>query len=230
MKRCTIVVPDAGPFNSLWVADRLDLLLRLDMRIVVLDAVYDELTSDPDNYPKDYAVKELIDSNQPPFVVELTEKGQSEREKVLRGGKRSRNAGDVAITEFMTADDGLSKYIGPTEPVLVLFEDADIPTVRFIRKPPNLHLLSTVGLLRGLEKVGVIQSAEDVISEMTHPTKPDRITKGRKFVDLPNGIDDPATIGSSWLPYQSQPTVCQKCHKAPCVCTQARGRILGMGA
>lgn len=46
MKRCTLVVPDAGPFNSLWVAGRLDLLIALDMKIVVVDAVYDEVTRD----------------------------------------------------------------------------------------------------------------------------------------------------------------------------------------
>ncbi len=46
MKRCTVIIPDAGPFNSLWVADRLGLLLTLDMRLVVVDAVYDELTGD----------------------------------------------------------------------------------------------------------------------------------------------------------------------------------------
>lgn len=46
MKRCTLIIPDAGPFNSLWVADQLSLLLTLDMRLVVVDAVYDELTSD----------------------------------------------------------------------------------------------------------------------------------------------------------------------------------------
>jgi hypothetical protein len=45
VKRCTVIIPDAGPFNSLWVADRLDLLLALDMRLVVVDAVYDELTA-----------------------------------------------------------------------------------------------------------------------------------------------------------------------------------------
>ena len=61
MKRCTVIIPDAGPFNSLWVADRLDLLLALDMRLVVVDAVYDELTSDL-SYPKDRAVKAFIDS------------------------------------------------------------------------------------------------------------------------------------------------------------------------
>lgn len=29
MKRCTIILPDAGPINSLWVADQLDLLLKV---------------------------------------------------------------------------------------------------------------------------------------------------------------------------------------------------------
>jgi hypothetical protein len=61
MKKCTIVLPDAGPINSLWVADRLVLLLELDMKIVVVDAVYDELTSDP-AYLKDREVKSFIDS------------------------------------------------------------------------------------------------------------------------------------------------------------------------
>lgn len=51
-KRCTLVIPDAGPFNSLWVANELPLLLKLDMPIVVVDAVYDELTRDPANFPK----------------------------------------------------------------------------------------------------------------------------------------------------------------------------------
>ena len=217
MKRCTIVIPDAGPFNSLWVADRLDLLLRLDMRIVVLDAIYDELTSDPTNYPKDYAVKQLIDTHMPPFVVESTEKGRHERNRVSNGGKRSNNAGDVAIADFMTADDGLSMYIAQSDPVLVLFEDADIPTVRFIRKPPNLHLLSTVGLLRGLEAVGIVSSATDIINEMIHPSKPDRQYKGRKFTDLPSGTDDPAIIESTWVPEFGN-SICEKCEANPCIC------------
>lgn len=33
---------------------------------------------------------------------------------------------------------------------------------------------TTMGLLRGLEDVGVIASADNVIDEMLHPTKPGR--------------------------------------------------------
>jgi hypothetical protein len=197
LKRCTLIIPDAGPFNSLWVADRLDLLLALDMRLVVVDAVYDELTSDP-SYPKDRAVKALIDNNQPPFIIETTDIGKGEREKRRTGQKLKNNAGEIAIADFMSSDDGLRKYVSASEPVAILFEDAK---VRVINKPPNLHLLSSVGLLRGLERVGVIPSADDIIYEMTHPSKPDRRPADKRaLTDLPDGTDDPADIGSTWVP------------------------------
>lgn len=197
MKRCSVIIPDAGPFNSLWVADRLELLLALDMRLVVVDAVYDELTSDL-SYPKDRAVKAFIDANQPPFVIAKTEVGEQEREKRRAGRKLRRNAGELAIVDFMSSDDGLRHYVDLGDPVIILFEDAGI---RVFNKPPHLHLLSTVGLLRGLERVGVISSADDIVHEMTHPSKPDRRPGDRRvFTDLPDGVNDPAAIGSKWEP------------------------------
>lgn len=197
MKRCTLVVADAGPFNSLWVAGRLDLLLSLDMRVVVVDAVYDELTSDP-AYLKDREVKAFIDSNKPPFIVEPTDIGQMEREKRAQGLKLKRNAGELAMVDFMTSDNGLPTYTAVGDPVVVLFEDAG---VRVINKPPNLHVLSTVGMLHGLERVGVIASARTIVHEMTHPTLPGRKPgDARMFTDLPDGIDEPASVGSSWVP------------------------------
>lgn len=197
MKRCTVIIPDAGPFNSLWVADRLDLLLALDMRLVVVDAVYDELTSDT-SYPKDRDVKAFIDGHKPPFVIEKTDIGSEARAKREAGGRPKKNAGELAIVDFMTSDDGMPRYVATGEPVAILFEDAG---VRVFNKPPNLHLLSTVGMLRGLERVGVIESADEIIHEMTHPSKPDRRpSNARVFTDLPEGVDEPATIGSSWVP------------------------------
>ncbi|WAP69593.1 hypothetical protein [Jiella pelagia] len=197
MKRCTLIMADAGPFNSLWVAGRLELLLALDMRVVVVDAVYDELTSDP-AYLKDREVKAIIDGNQPPFIVEPTDIGRMEREKRARGAKLKRNAGELAMVDFMTSDDGLPSYTAVGDPVAILFEDAG---VRVINKPPNLHVFSTIGMLHGLERVGVIESAEEIVREMTHPTLPGRKpSDARKFTDLPDGIDEPAALGSSWVP------------------------------
>jgi hypothetical protein len=167
VKRCTVIIPDAGPFVSLWVADQLHLLLELAMPLVVVDAVYDELTSDV-SYPKDRAVKAFIDGNQPPFTVATTDTGQLEREKRRTGRKLKDNAGEIAIVDFMSSEDGLRKYLRQGDPVAILFEDTD---VRIINKPPHLHLLSTVGMLRGLERVGVIASADAIIHAMTHPSE-----------------------------------------------------------
>lgn len=198
MKRCTVIVPDSGPFNSLWVADRLGLLLALDMQIVVIDAVFEEMTRDPVNWPKDADVKAFVERHRPPFVIEATEIGQEQRERRLAGKKPRKHAGELAITEFMLSDDGLRKYLQPGQPVVLLFEDTG---VRVINKPPNLHLLSTVGMLRGLERVGAIESADAVIHEMTHPSKPNRRRQdARVFTELPDGIDEPAAIGSTWEP------------------------------
>ena len=125
------------------------LLLTLDMRIVVIDAVFDEMTVDPVTWPKDADVKAFVETHQPPFVIEATEIGQEQRENRLAGTKPRKHAGELAITEFILSDDGLRKYVQPGEPVVLLFEDA---SVRVINKPPNLYPLSTVGVLRGLDR------------------------------------------------------------------------------
>jgi hypothetical protein len=162
------------------------------MRLVVVDAVDDELTSDS-SYPKDRDVKAFIDGNQPPFVIDNTDIGYETRAKRKAGGRPKKNAGELAIVDFMTSDDSLSRYLSTGEPVAILFEDAG---VRIFNKPSNLHLLSTVGMLRGLERVGIIDSADKIIHEMTHPSKPDRRpSRARAFTDLPEGIDEPAGSG-----------------------------------
>lgn len=197
MKRCVLVLPDAGPINSLWVADRLDLLLEIDMKIVVVDAVYDELTSDL-SYLKDREVKAFIDGNMPPFVIEPTDIGRAEREKRRLGQRLKKNAGELAMVDFLSSDEGIGRYLGSGDPVALLFEDAGF---RVFNKPPNLHLVSTVGFLRGLEEVALIPSADAVIDEMLHPSKPGRRPlDARRLTDLPDGTDDAAAIGSSWKP------------------------------
>ena len=196
MKRCALVIPDAGPLNSLWVADRLDLLLRLDMPIVVVDAVYDEVTGNP-AYPKDAEVKTFIDSNRPPFVIEQTDVGAFERERRQAGKPPKRNVGELAVMDFISDAGGARRYLESGDPLLVLYEDQGS---RVFQKPPNMHLLSTVGLLRGMERAGILRSANAVIREMTHPTRPGRRPQDRRaFSDLPDGVDEPAAIGSHWM-------------------------------
>ena len=198
MKRCTLVIPDAGPFNSLWIADQLPLLVALEMKVVVVDAVYDELTSDL-SFAKDRQVKEFINTNQSVFEIASTKTGRREREDVAKGIPRSKNTGEVAMADFISADDGLAKYLSMSDPVLILFEDSDIRGMRVFLTTPNIHLLSTIAMVRGMEKVGIVQSADEIIREMLHPTKHPEAGP-RKFKDLPDGIDEPALIDSTWLP------------------------------
>jgi hypothetical protein len=183
VRRCTLVVPDSGPFNSLWVAGELDLFLKLDMPVVVVDAVQDEITSDPDHFLKDREVQSFLRSHRPPFIEAATDVWQFEKARRARGQKPKRNAGELAIQDYLSSEDGLKKQVKTGDPVVLLFEDRDI---RLFNKPPHLHLLSTVGLLRGLELVGVLPSANDVISRMTRPTLPGRRPSDRRvFTDLP---------------------------------------------
>lgn len=197
MKRCVLVVPDAGPLNSLWVADQLDLLLLLDMPIIVVDAVYEEVSSDP-SYLKDADVKAFIEDNSPPFVVESTFIGALERQQRQPGMPRRKNIGELAMMDFISDEGGVQRYLRTGDPVLVLFEDQDLTV---LSQPPNMHLLSTVGMLRGMERVGLIQSADAVIREMLNPSAPGRrLQDARAFKDLPDGTDKPAKVGSGWEP------------------------------
>jgi hypothetical protein len=198
MKRCRLVIPDAGPFNSLWYAKELDLLLKLRMPIVIIDAVFAEMTSDPENYQKDRDVLEFVNAHRDLIVIVETDTWAIERERRARGLKPKRNVGEVAIADYLSDENGLKRDVAYGEPVLLLFEDAD---VRIINKLPTVHLLSTVGFLRGLELMTAIPSADAVISKILSPTDPDRQgLQLRVLTDLPDGIDEPAAVGSSWKP------------------------------
>jgi len=196
--RCTLIIPDAGPLNSLWVADRLDLLLVLDMPVVVIDAVYDEATSDPVRYQKDREVKAFIDARLGAgIVLEATFVGAQARAARARGTYvPGIGVGDAAIAEFMSS--AVNRYLGENEAAVLLFEDADFRNIHFLRRPDNLHLLSTVAMLRGLEDVGALASADAVLAAMLAPTDPARQRYARRFNDLPDGTDVPAPGGSRW--------------------------------
>jgi hypothetical protein len=198
VRRCRLVIPDAGPFNSLWYANALDLLLKIDMPIVMVDAVYGELTSDQENYQKDRDVRAFVESHRHVFAIAETDIWRAELDRRARGMKPKRNIGEVAIADYLTDENGLQRDVAHGDPVLVLFEDHDI---RIINKPPTVHLLSTVGFLRGLELVGLIPSADAVIAKILSPTEIDRQgLRPRVLTDLPDGVDEPAAIGSSWRP------------------------------
>jgi hypothetical protein len=194
--RCILVIPDSGPLNSLWTAGRLDLLTALNMPIVMIDEIYAEVTSDP-NFPKDREVKAFLDNLEGNgLTVEETFVGRAAKLAREQGTFRSGDdLGDAAIAEFMA--NGVRKYVTDNVPVLLLFEDSDFRNVRFVRKPDNLHLLSTVAMLRGMERIGIIPSSDEIIEAMTKPKPP---KQARALNDLPDGYEDEAIGGSVWEP------------------------------
>lgn len=195
--RCILIIPDAGPINSLWVAGELPLLSKVAMPVVIVDQVYAELTSDPENYVKDREVKEFVEAHPDVFTIEETNVGRMAAALREQGAFRTgQSLGEAAIADFF--QHGLERHVLPDQAALLLFEDADIRSVKVIRRPPNVHLVSTVSWLRGLQDMGIITSADDIIRAMTHPTDPTK--RPRKFADLPDGIDEPAEIGSTWKP------------------------------
>lgn len=197
--KVVLLIVDAGPINSLWVAGRLDLIEKLGLPVVIIDEVFAELTGDPDHYQKDRDVKNFIETAE--FIsIEQTYVGQMVASDRLAGKKVKSNMGEVAITEFLTDEDtgsGLNKYVQKGDSTLLLFEDSGIPDMKIIRQTSNVHLISTVALLRGMEELHIIESADDIIKKMTHP---EDTQKARKLKDLPDGIDIPARTGSTWRP------------------------------
>ncbi len=197
--RCRLLIPDAGPVNSLWVADSLELLLKVGMDIIIIDAVFDEMTSDP-SYRKDREVKAFIKDNRPPFFIVETDMGRLERARRERGEAPKTNAGEVAIADFMTSETGLDTWISAGEPVVILSEDMRAMRRLFLSEP-NVHALGTIGFLRGMEKAGLLASADMVLDRMLRPVAPGRRPEdARVLAKDVDSLDRPAIEGSSWIP------------------------------
>ena len=167
-RRAVLLIAEDAPLWSLRAAGRLDLLLRLGMApapdgdrgILVLDGVLDAVSHDA-------AIGAFIQAHSPPIAVEKTWAGEIARRRRLAGLPPKTNAGDTALADFMTADGGIDRYLRSGDPFLILSERTR--ALRPFGAPANLYLLSTAGLLRGLERAGVIASADRILRDMLHP-------------------------------------------------------------
>jgi hypothetical protein len=194
VNRCKLIIPDAGPLNSFYVADALDLLLLPRLQIVIVDAVYDEVTSDL-SYPKDRGIKDFVDRHLgTEIIIEETFIGKIAREMREKGTFETKeNIGEQAIVGFMSST--IKKYVSDGQPYVLLYEDSDILRMP---KPDFAHLVSTVAFLRRLEGAGLIVSADDVIYAMEHPRF--HGVKGRVLNDQPDGTEIEAQGGSGFCP------------------------------
>lgn len=157
-----VIVPDAGPLISLGKADRLALLLMLDCPIYVVDQVRFEVTKDK-RHPDAARIETFMRDHSDMVHEFVTAVGAAAATRRAAGEIRQPGQGEAAIAEMLNRMEEVTG--DPDAPVLLLYEDSDVRRGRFVL-PENVHVLSTWGLLRGLERRGLIPSAHDVWREI----------------------------------------------------------------
>lgn len=186
MEKVVLIVPDSGPLISLAKGNSLNLLLKLNIPIYITDQVYYETTKDT-RFQDAIDIRKFIEDN--PNVINIFEtlfgKIAAQERKDLNP-KRQPGIGEASISEFMAR---LDEVTGDSHsPALLLFEDTDIQKSKIII-PSHVHLLSTKGLLVGLEQNHVIKSANDIWEKMNsngrHPSE--------DVIDTPGIVDGKPT-------------------------------------
>lgn len=153
-----VIVPDAGPLISLGRADRLALLLELGCPVYVVDQVRFEVTKDK-RFPDAVRIETFMRDHSAVVKEFVTAVGAGAATRRAAGEVRQPGQGEAAIAEVLSRMEEITG--DPDAPVLLLYEDSDVRRKRFVL-PDNVHVLSTWGLLLGLERRGLIPSAQDV--------------------------------------------------------------------
>lgn len=158
MSRIVLVVPDTGPLISLGKADCLPILLKLDVPIIIVDQVLHEATRDR-RFPDAGRIDAFVQGNPQRVTVFNTVVGEAAAaQRAAFGDGRQRGLGEAAVAEFLARLDEVAE---PDSPVLLVYEDGDLRSARFIL-PANVHVVSTKALLLGMERRGLVPSAQAI--------------------------------------------------------------------
>ena len=160
----TVILPDTVPLIHLAAGKSLHVLNALG-RVVVVDIVMLEATFFRDK-PFASDVLAWIDagrqpgSNQPVEIAE-TELGALYKLALEQGVKKPRNAGEIAIAEWLGDELG---HIGG--PAIVVYENGRVPAM-LARDGvlATVAVLTTRNLLALAEKQGIVQDAEAIWSD-----------------------------------------------------------------
>lgn len=139
-------------------------MLRLRLPIYVVDQVRYEATRHAEQFPDARRIEAFIRAN--PAVVHefVTGVGRAAAARRNAGdGNRQRGIGEAVIAEFLARLDEVTD--APDDPVVLLYDDSDIRRSRFVL-PGNVHVASTRALLLGMERRGLVESAEAVWESM----------------------------------------------------------------
>ncbi len=151
-KSISIVIPDAGVLISLAKADILELLMVFNprARLTITDAVEYEATRSTE---RDDAlrIRSFLSRYAGNITVDATSfHGVIERSRLDPTFSVPDDMGEMSIYSYVNA----MKTRNPGEPTLVLFEDNWFLGNSILSSAPaNVHLLSTMAFLEGLEKL-----------------------------------------------------------------------------
>lgn len=183
-----IIIPDAGPINTLAAAGLLDLLLTpSNTQLVVIKSVLNEIIIRAPEFQK------FMEENVARIQIICTSVCQDDAKKIAHGEALGKGRGDLAIADFILnfIDDAVGN-----SPALVIFEDKKLGRLRDLEQfSENTHFITTAAYLRKLEIEGVIVSFDAIwrqIVEMNNSLDP---MKHRE--PNPMEIDAPARSGSS---------------------------------
>lgn len=164
-KRINVVVADAGPLISLAMGQSLDLLLlaRPGVQLVLTDVVYFEVTALTERYADGAEIASFLAYNKDRIEIKDTTIGKlalpNLRQQLARGEKVQwgQDFGELSIIGFIKS----ARSFNPGSPTLVLLED-DWFEENAYALPGNVHLVSTSSFLNGLERHGLIPSAQAI--------------------------------------------------------------------
>lgn len=183
-----IIIPDAGPINTLAAAGLLDLLLAPpNTEIMVIKSVLNEIISHAPDFQK------FIDKNESRIQIICTSVCEDDAKKIERGEVIGKGRGDLAVADFIL--NFIDNTVG-NSPALVIFEDKKLGRLRDLEQfSENTHFITTAAYLRKLELEGVIASFNETWRQIVEKNSSTDQKKHRE--PNPMEIDAPARSGSS---------------------------------
>lgn len=150
-----IVIPDAGPINTLAAAGLLNLLLAPpNTEVLVIQNVLNEILTRAPEF------QAFIENNRARIKIVATSVCVDDAKKRATGEPVGKGRGDLAIADFILnfIDDAIGNA-----PALVIFEDKRLGRLRELEQfSENTHFITTAAYLRKLEVEGVIGSFDAV--------------------------------------------------------------------
>jgi len=159
-RRLGLLVTDASPLITLAAGDALECLTMPGLRVVIPDMVYFEVTQDLARTGAEDIVQWARRHRGQVEIVVTSVFNEFQVVRAADARTRSKGRGEASALEVLNAEIDRD----PDLEALLLYEDNDVKTRRFVRGlPERVTALSTGDLLHELEAAGRIQSSDHIL-------------------------------------------------------------------